>query len=127
MNTERLEKMIEMLHDIPKARFDMANWVGNDCGTVACAIGHAAQHPWFRKQGLHLSPPKLGEFIPLYKRRENWEAVTAFFDIKDEDAEYLFDGWSYASCMRGKPGPAEVIARIRELLENGDNEDWRKK
>lgn len=52
----RWANMYSLLRTVPNDnRFDMTRWgYENDesvCGTSACAAGHAALHPWFRKRG----------------------------------------------------------------------------
>lgn len=57
-NLERLSQTARVLEDFAKgkppagdtAKFSLRTWW--HCGTVGCAVGHAAQDPWHQEQGL---------------------------------------------------------------------------
>lgn len=51
-----LQRVLENLSEHDRIHhFCMTIWGAHtECGTVACAAGHAAMDPWFRKQGLRL-------------------------------------------------------------------------
>lgn len=63
MNVVNLEHLLEMLQDIHKdikmrKHFNLESWASLDkknlCGTTFCAMGYAANYPFFMKQGLLL-------------------------------------------------------------------------
>jgi len=94
---ERLSKMAWLLRNLPAERkvmiggpkgvpkrFDMGRWY--QCGTTACAVGYAAQYPWFIERGLTLG---MGE-LPIYQGRIGLAAVAIFFSLDYNDAFFLF-------------------------------------
>lgn len=113
MNKERLLKLAELLENLPEGRpkFSLENWY--HCGTAACAVGHAAIDPWFRRRGLKLI--KIGRWHePAYRDDEGWSAVAAFFGIYIIDAEFLFSAESYDRGDR-----RSVARRIRKFVKEG--------
>jgi hypothetical protein len=136
MNTDRLLKLADRLanyvpehagKDIPT--FDLLSWAGplnaapgenGDCGTVACAVGHACLIPEFNRAGL-----RLVKRIPVYTvpasedceehDEDGWVAAVEFFNLKIGQANFLFDGRYYDA--RYATGPAAVARRIRLLVE----------
>lgn len=62
-----------------------------ECGTTACAVGYAGLDTWFRKQGLTTLVDGTIEFDGM----GYFPAVAKFFDIKWDDAEYLFKEEKY--------------------------------
>ena len=62
-----------------------------DCGTVACAVGHACLMPEFNKMGLKFDE----DYSPVYREHEQWEAVKAFFDIDEFQSNNLFRSHHY--------------------------------
>jgi len=87
------------------------------CGTVACAVGHAALIPEFQALGLKLvrdvtpEPSAFGA-MPFFDGKVGWAAVHAFFDIDQDWADYLFMRTHY----EGSPSPLQVAVRIREVI-----------
>jgi hypothetical protein len=58
---ERLENLLRVLRNLTphqrRKHWDMNTWGYNtECGTVACAAGHAGLDPWFRRRGFVLQP-----------------------------------------------------------------------
>lgn len=56
---ERWENCLRVLQGLTpherRKHWSMSTWgLKNDCGTVACAAGHCAMDPWFRKRGLKM-------------------------------------------------------------------------
>lgn len=80
----RYRQLIRVLGNLPEheatKHFDMQTW-GRDteCGTVACAAGHAGLDAWFVEQGFHLWRGMGGIYVPAYKNYSNWGAIEAFF------------------------------------------------
>jgi hypothetical protein len=99
----------------------MSAWT---CGTAACAIGWAARDPDFNQLGFVLAEDRLPVYVlddtPGADNPENWDAVCAFFELPTGTADYLFYDTSYPDC---KPTPADVIARIREVLARDEADD----
>lgn len=110
----RLMRLAGYLDDLDPARFSLSWWVIRQphCGTVCCAVGHAAMLPEFRAQGLNF-----GGFCslePTYDGLTSWSAVQAFFEITAAEANRLFSLYEYPDGARTPP--RMVAARIRELV-----------
>ncbi len=55
-SARRLLVLAEFLEKLPDTSFDYSQWVGrNECGTTACALGHACRMPEFNDLGLRLA------------------------------------------------------------------------
>ena len=141
MNKRRLIKAAEVLENLKEERkvlnygmaipqkFDLSTWFtdsetfGASCKTTACAIGHFAIHPWFRKKGLKMiknySPFGNGKptYSPVYKEFKEFEGVAKFFKIDVTQAYYLFTPDAYISSER--TNPKAVAKRIRAVMNNG--------
>lgn len=106
--------------------FDMGKWIGTaagrqlgafggrdapECGTLACAIGHATRIPEFRALGfkLHMHGKSLG--WPEYKQSTCFYAVAAFFGTTYEEASALF------SPSVGRHSPTEVAQSLRHFVK----------
>jgi hypothetical protein len=127
MNRERLQHLITILERVPPSHLEMEGWI---CGTSACAIGWAARDPVFNQQGFMLRntrspfPVYVLDGAPVADNPDSWDAVMAFFELTLDDALYMFSHRMYTSDEKDdegfsktfKPTPADVIARIRELL-----------
>ena len=139
MNIERLTKLAELLDKVAEERkpFNLSMWVrssteltdmdlgdtaaasgltkegvaNHECGTVACAVGHACLDPWFNEQGLTANAG--GQ--PMYGKDNSWDAVAAFFEIERELAILLFDYANYDE--EAETTAAEVAYRIRAFTE----------
>jgi len=113
-NIERLKHLVTILRAVPPERFDMGYW---ECGTVACAVGHACHDPQFRKEGLHLAKvdgfSQLRPVLDLGVRLDGWEAVEGFFGLIEPQAYSLFSLHAYESNF---PTTDDVIARIEALI-----------
>ncbi len=108
MHNDRLQHLITILENLTPDQLDMSMWT-NECGTVCCAAGWAAQDMWFNSLGLRLDD----EDVPVIEGVENpWASLRIFFDIDRDDANHIFDPAEYFR----NPTPAVVIARIREVL-----------
>ena len=125
-STERLLRVADLLENLPKGKlkFDMSEWYR--CGTVACAVGHAAMDPWFRRRGLTLTPETLwaggpctdGSMEPMFRGLTNSDAVEEFFGITEEHVERLFVDTAYPEHRRG---PKTVAKRIRKFVKDKTN------
>jgi len=112
-NIERLKHLVTILRAVPPERFDMGYW---ECGTVACAVGHACHDPQFQAEGLHLA--RVAGFAtlrPALNRGQNgWPAVMTFFGLNLDQALYLFSMSDYESAFLTTD---DVIARIEALIK----------
>ena len=91
-----------------------------DCGTVACAVGHACLLPEFNELGLKFGK----DWDPIYEvegkvTSNSWAAVSDFFDIKHRAAEWIFDEYSYND--ECEVTPLMVADRIAEMIVNGED------
>lgn len=137
MNIERLTKLAELLDKVAAERkpFNLSVWVrspaelvgmdledtatasglameevaSHECGTVACAIGHACLDPWFNEQGLTVDL----DGQPKFENNQSWDAVAAFFEIGWELSIFLFDYTNYEE--EQETSAAAVAYRIRAL------------
>ena len=133
MNTatreRRLTRLADYLEELPRTkRFNMGTWGEhhgkhepaemNYCGTEACALGHAAMMPEFKRAGLKLEwmhhTPWNGigagwwEAEISFKSRMADRAGALFFGLSGSEAYDLF------YTQRSKP---RVIARLRKLAK----------
>lgn len=130
MNKRKLLKLADLLEKDaanPKGvKFDIRTWGSSNkepnvsCGTAACAMGLAALSGAFR--GLKAKPaycfwePDTNYITPWFDDHEGMDAASALFDIRYEEAEWLFDPTSYsASRQTGKRGELAVAKRIRDF------------
>lgn len=91
MNKERLSQMVTMLRNLPEEsdlEFHLADW---NCGTSACAVGHACLNPVFNEQGLKGT----AWGAPRFNGYTSWDAVHRFFCLSTEDARHLFSDDRY--------------------------------
>lgn len=141
-NMKAFQELIRVLESIPEGQLALESWVSkmisnqgkeNPCGTVACAIGWAAQDKWFNDQGFKLlSPSEYNSFsggdeldyLPIYEVKsqdfiENglkygFYAVEYFFGISHAQAQKLFLRESYR--FSEQVTPQEVIDRIKSMF-----------
>lgn len=127
MNSERLLRLAAHLDTVPAGVFDMTQWaIKADCGTVACALGHACSVPEFAAAGLRLhwsDGPYESACVRLAGENPHngYGVASSFFDIDLQDAHHLFSPGDYLGAD-GNPRagddihPAEVAQRIREFV-----------
>ena len=91
---QRLRHLMGIIEKTSESTFDMSDWVvRNECGTVCCALGWAAQDPEFIKQGLTLTNSRPGyDTKPVYGDCSGYAAAQEFFDISVRDSYQLFSG-----------------------------------
>jgi hypothetical protein len=95
-NKRKFNELLRVLHGIDNtAMFDINQWyTEEECGTVACAIGHAFSDTWFINRGAFLEVDThyttVKKMYPSYKCRSDYKAICFFFDITLEEAQYLF-------------------------------------
>lgn len=120
-------KIAEMTKPAPK----------NECGFVACAIGHACSIPAFRKAGLKLAAVDSKDYGFVDKDTDRtkmfgvvyqegsyivreYNAIAQFFDISSWEAEALFGPYAYKDDITPKQ-VANVIRRFLKGLEKGES------
>lgn len=132
----RVRRLIHILENVvPPDQFDMETW-SHDCGTPACAAGHATADPVLRAEGLKawrdivtvMLPINANE--PIYDGFYGYKAMQEFLTGHDrevypgfnEDVEDIFrpSTWDWGEC----PTPAEVAAKIREVFKAPDGPVW---
>ncbi len=114
MNRPRLKQLLEVLDEIPPARFDMTSWGERrltGCETVYCVAGwHAELRP---QCGLRMEPSASGATLTLVFGQ--WQGITAaaeFYGLHTLKAEHLFCTSSYPR------GSLTTIAEVKERIEN---------
>ena len=109
LHKERLLQVVRVLEELPKEkRFSLKFWY--ECKSAACAVGWAAQDPWFVRRGLKLHPGHRN--YPVYSDCHGIEAAQKFFGLKMYQFSELFEAVSY-----GNPTKRNVIARIKKFVE----------
>lgn len=130
MNIERMTRLRNYLRDnVRDEKFNLGTWVGTvtkpwkglqdlSCGTVACAMGHAASIPEFQAAGLSLKPTYEGSVrgTLVYNGLEDFDAAVAFLDIPMSVAVMLFDPESYEDGSHTSRD--EVVDNITEYLKS---------
>lgn len=134
MEIAKLLKLADHLEALPSGVFDMEQWryKGSECGTVACAVGHAAdifpelamvEDRADKREGMYYRPeftdPNTGE------RLRDYDAAAAFFGLSPVEADWLFNYESYYS-HDVSPTIANVVARIRARVANWEDDEFLK-
>ena len=121
MKISRLNRLIEILEKVPEELFDMTIWATRRNGMFAgCACGWASQSPEFQKDGLSFEIGDCGMVSYndiLTGKVKGTYGMANFFEIDYATADRLFESDFYNAPE--KITPADVIARIRELLNSG--------
>ena len=111
----RWENVLRVLRSLTpherRKHWDMANWgIKTDCGTIACAAGHCALDPWFKRRGLYLKFKR-----SLYLADEGAEYAQIYPDptvfFGSEGTENIF----YDS--RNRP-VGQVIREVKAHIKN---------
>lgn len=134
IRTDLLETLKEFLKTIATEKFDLDSWrytdnteifisddyLKNECGTTACAMGWAATLPEFKEAGLIYSGNTICHVNPLNKKdvEFSFEAVKRVFGFHHSNtSQYLFLKLNYEKYGHIYVGPERVIARIERLLQ----------
>jgi hypothetical protein len=105
--------------EVKPENFDMKFWYrktrysSTNCGTTACAFGHACMIPRFKKLGLRLNSAYSSRFdmsYPSYRGEYRLCAAGKFFGLTKEQASYLFLNDSTI-------GPRDYANELREFVE----------
>jgi hypothetical protein len=117
-----LSHLITVIQNVPDHQWDMSMW-WKDCGSVGCAIGHAAHDQVFINEGLRLEVNIWSvSRKPVVGHYDHMEAVARLFEISIVQADDLFDNSSYFERESDDeniemPVTKEmVISRIQALL-----------
>lgn len=91
-----------------------------DCGTTACAIGLACISGVFKKGGLSArlttgAGNGGNHILPVYGRRNGFNAVETFFAITSRASKFLFTDADYPETT-GAKGERAVAKRIRDFV-----------
>lgn len=124
---ERLLYLARLVEQVPPKLLVMFQWFSDgavdedgdpvstsDCGTAACAAGHATRCPAFHDEGLGSDgwmPRYIDPRDPYERVYEGFDALERFFGLSEFDAFDLFSHSSYTA-----PTPATVAARIRAFV-----------
>lgn len=123
IRTDRLMRLTDLLDTIEPEAFDLEFWKrsGPNCGTTACAIGHACTIPEFIEAGLQLHVDVQEEeettYFVAYKNYISSSAVMEFFGLDYNQAMWLFYPLSYED--KDLRNPKKVATRIRKFLNDG--------
>jgi hypothetical protein len=93
LQRKRLLALADYLDRVKRERFDMATWYHKtECGTTACAMGHACMMRRFQKLGLKLRVCVFDQAsrVPYYKGYEELGAADKFFGLDRFQSKYLF-------------------------------------
>lgn len=113
MNKKRLLKLADFVATIPRNEFEMWTfWLNGPCGTVGCAIGHAARAGLFRELTFHpRSHTSRGRVRS--GRHYGLHAAIPVFGIDEAAAERLFlEHYNHRT-------PIQVARNIRRYVETG--------
>lgn len=107
-----LQALSGHLRTVATDEFDMSSW---DCGTTACAVGHALGVPLIVAQGLTLEKvSRSAPLRPTLRGLKGFEAVSALFGLTLEDCYNLFDSWRYPNLV--ETTTFEVADRIDNFI-----------
>lgn len=129
----RLCRLVEILRELPDARFDYTQWIGTDwqgnpdlsCGTTACALGWAAADPEFQRLGLS---PAWRSQQPVIEYQDGlvisygFTAAAHFFGVTAMESSFLFGPNNedfppyYWTSPRGAATPGMVADHIDHFI-----------
>lgn len=143
MNKKRLLKLADLLETDARnkkgIKFDLGAWaapsdsgwthifytkpdtVPVDCNTTACAVGLACVSGAFKRAGLTYTYKRgwAGGFIlvPKFKNSKEFAAVSKFFGISGDRAQFLFAPEEYPqNKITGAKAERYVAKRIRDFV-----------
>lgn len=88
-----------------------------NCNTAACAIGLACISGAFKRSGLTYTLDFRGYLWPKYETSQMGDAAELFFDVNEDEFEFLFQPSSYPRKFRkGAIGERFVARRIRDFV-----------
>lgn len=123
----RLRRLRDVISRVPPERFDIGTWWQNDCQSIGCACGWAAQEPWFQVRGLSVQKFKnqatskmsyeLVYQAPNGRVHTDYEASAEFFGLNGEDNQYLFSPSEYHPFRYDDEGDPEEYCERNDLLD----------
>jgi hypothetical protein len=136
MHKERLLKLADFVEaNAVDNKFNMRSFFSRDahkaedlrtkCGTTACLAGWGCIIPEFNQAGYkaELHNPLHPEFgiVPTYNGKEMFGALEDFFDLNEEQAQYLFGEYSDQdeTLPRDEDGVELAVSRIRNFVATG--------
>lgn len=124
---DRLQILVDYLKTIPDRKFDLASWANtnkwhvdnklqnltdfNECGTVACACGHAATIPEFNALGFKMQDDLTFVYEVDGRNQYSWHAVKTLFGLGRESVHHLFNEDRYSRGSRD-----DVIERMENFI-----------
>lgn len=84
INLEAFEQMKRVVEATPENLLNFGTWED-------CALGHAAQDPWFENQGFKLIPGAPGMHVSYKQETDPIRAIVQFFGIKQNTIFKIFD------------------------------------
>lgn len=143
-SVRRLTKLSQHLRSLPAKKFNLDTWVNQptvrfgedideskviddvnnpECGTTACACGHAATIPEFRRAGLKFTQNYWGGNEIQYKKPGSkgdasiaFRAASEFFKLENDISDYLFSPDEYPHNAKGRMAVVNRIeAHVRKL------------
>jgi len=110
VGSKRLLKLADLLDDVPVKEFNLGRWEGEEteCGTVACAVGHACLSSAF--EGIYFDWG-----LPRSEEHDGWDAVEHYFSLSFGDSLKLFSEGAYKNM--NKTRPKTVANRIRKFVK----------
>jgi hypothetical protein len=111
----RLQRLAEVLLHVNPSEFNMRHW---DCGTAACAVGHAARDPLLAAEGIKIgdSPFCNIDGVPVFNNMVGYSAVSKFFGIPESEVDAIFTVYGYRHLLN-LPSALDVREKILRYLE----------
>lgn len=124
-----LEEAKESNDDLLKHKYQQLQ-DPNNCGTVCCAMGWACQDQYFIENGISLGESQIPTHLSTVyneitgksekQTTHGFRAIKDFFDFENiQTGESLFLNSFYET--QDKTTPEQVIARVRDLIEIGED------
>lgn len=118
MNIELLDKLVARIKRQPDDKVNMTDvWAKTDCGSVGCAMGHAAHMGVFNKEGLTWN--NRFKSLELYGKQIAYDdAAVAVFGMKFSHVYDLFAPRNSSEVMMGLTHKQAFLKRVKEFKEN---------
>lgn len=119
---QKLNHLITILRTVEDMdSFRMSVWYRKDeeaqCGFAACALGWAAGDKIFIQQGLYLHSRLWGDSDVYFDGHEGFAAAEEFFDLSENEAQFLFDEGSYYLDADSALHPVYARGAVEEIME----------
>jgi hypothetical protein len=136
----RLARLANILDNVPKKKFDIRHYAYESpkCGTVGCALGHAAMDKFFQKLGLKLYQSgldvlKFGQPVSYgieTREGDGFGAALVVFGLERSEGAQLFLDTAYVKRGTDEKDPdvtpKKVARKIRSFLRNRAKANKRK-